>query len=256
MALYATYLVDNGIKSSILRSYISAIKKTLEIDGYRWDDNIVIFTSLTRACKLINDKVRKQFPIKKGLLELILIETNKLFVIQMYLNVMYKAMFSLAYFGMMRVGEITTGNHPVKAGDIHTADNKDKLKIYLYTSKTHGRESRPQEIKIQGRLHDDMCGNFDPYVLINNFLQMRGRYDTKGDALFIFRDGTPVKPTNFRNTLKLVLKRLNLNPKLYDTHSFRIGWATDLMKAGYSIDQIKHLGRWKSNVVYKYLRYF
>ena len=76
---------------------------------------------------------------------------------------------------------------------------------------------------------------------------------TPSDPLFIFSDGTPVAPHNVRKVLKLMLRSINLNPRLYDTHSFRKGRATDLFKAGYLVDQIKAMGCWRSNAIYKYL---
>ena len=61
---------------------------------------------------------------------------------------MYKALFSLAYYGMLRVGELTEGPHCIKGGNIHVGGNKDKLLVVLYSSKTHGKESCPQKLKI------------------------------------------------------------------------------------------------------------
>ena len=64
----------------------------------------------------------------------------------------------------------------------------------------------------------------------------------------------PVRPAHVRSILRRILKTINLNYRLYDTHSFRMGRATDLRKAGFSIEDIKELGRWRSNAVYKYLK--
>ena len=50
------------------------------------------------------------------------------------------------------------------------------------------------------------------------------------------------------------ISQLGLEGALYDTHSLRIGQATDLLKANVPIDEIKRKGRWKSNAVFKYLR--
>ena len=57
---------------------------------------------------------------------------------------LYKAVFALAYYGLMHIGELTQGNHPVLAKDIHIAKNKDKIRLLLHSSKTHGKESFPQ----------------------------------------------------------------------------------------------------------------
>ena len=66
---------------------------------------------------------------------------------------------------------------------------------------------------------------------------------------------SPVKAENLRSILRLLLDRINLDSSMYDVHSFRIGRTCDLHKFGYTIDQIKAMGRWKSNAVYRYLRY-
>ena len=57
----------------------------------------------------------------------------------------------MAYYGLMRIGELATGGHPVLAKDVHVNKQQLKLKLYLHTSKTHSKGTRPQEIKIQGR---------------------------------------------------------------------------------------------------------
>ena len=74
------------------------------------------------------------------------------------------------------------------------------------------------------------------------------------EQLFIFQDGTNLQNFHLRNLLRSILTELHLDADLYDTHSFRIGRATDLFKYNTNIDKIKELGRWKSNAVYKYLR--
>ena len=76
-ALFGAYLVDNGIQSSTLKSYFSAIKHVLKLDGYNWDDNKVLLSSLVRGCSLVNDRVKTRLPIQKGLLEMLLFEIER-----------------------------------------------------------------------------------------------------------------------------------------------------------------------------------
>ena len=137
-ALFGTYLVDGGVQSSTLKSYFSAIKHILKQDGYPWDDNKAILSSLVRGCCLENDKVKVRLPIQKSLLELLLFESERFFnesAPQPYLEILYKTIFCLAYYGMMRVGELTWSPHTVKACNIHVGHNKDKIQVVLYTSK-------------------------------------------------------------------------------------------------------------------------
>ena len=256
--MFCAYMVDSGYQSTTVKSYISAIKKFLIEDGYDWNDKIVLFNAITCSCKLLNDCVRTRLPIQIGLLELILFEVPRVFHgTQPYIVTLYRAVFALAYYGLMRISELVynnpNGQHFVRAKDIHVGMNKDKILVVLYSSKTHGKESRPQKIKIEAQ-EGDFGKNFCPFKLVRQFMQMRGGFDTKDDPFFIFSSGDKVTATHVRKVLKSCLCRLNLDFTLYDFHSYRIGMASDVMKNHFSLEEIKQKGRWKSNAVYKYLK--
>ena len=86
------------------------------------------------------------------------------------------------------------------------------------------------------------------------YIKMRQKIKNEQEQLFIFRDGSNLKAHHLRNLLRDILYSFKLEGNLYDTHSFRIGRATDLFKMGMDMENIKQMGRWKSNAVYKYLR--
>ena len=247
--MFIGYKIDNGMQSSTVKSYFSAIKKMLVEDGYDWDDQKVLLGSLTSACKLINDRVYTRLPIQCSLLEMILFEVKRIYSNQPYLKVMYLALFSLSYYGMMRVGELTLSLHVLKARDIHAAMNKDKLMLMLYTSKTHTTAKRPQKIKITSNLTEKSGfyakRNFCPFKLVNNYINWRFTIPTDREQFFIFRDGTPVTPENARTVLETCLTNLGLGATYYGMHSFRIGRTTDLIRSNlYSLEEVKHMGRW------------
>ena len=242
--------------SSSIKSYISAIKRILIDDGYEWRDKKVYLTALTKACKLVNDGVKTRLPITCGLLELILFEFQRILDRQEYLLCMYQAMFALGYYGLMRVGELTASNHVIKAGNLYVATKKDKILIILYSSKTHSVANRPQKIMITSNRGEAsgnyLHRNFCPFKLLQKYVAMTGQYDNaQEDQFFIFYDGSPVLPSHARQILKQVLTKLGLDSTLYGMHSLRIGRTSDLIKYNYSIDQVKRMGRWRSNVVYK-----
>ena len=255
---YVGHLIDCGLQSQTIKSYMSGIKTILEQDGYEWKLDRLLFNSLMKSCKLENDRIRVRLPIQIGLLEILLYELRKLYKMQVYLIYLYTALFLLAYYGLLRIGELTRSNHSLKARDLYIDRNKGKLLIVLYSSKTHGKESRPQRIKVEGNVHltreNAMKRRFCPYRYVNKFLELRGDYIHVTDNLFVFADNSPVQANQVRTVLRELLQCVGLDPNLYDTHSFRIGRATDLFKFHYSVDEIKHLGRWRSNAVYKYLR--
>ena len=96
-AIFATYLVDQGMQSSMLKSYISAIKFMLKLAGHEWNEGKIILTSLTRSCHMQNDTIYTRLPIKRALLEMILFELERVFKGQFYLECLFKALYSLAY---------------------------------------------------------------------------------------------------------------------------------------------------------------
>ena len=258
--LFIAYLIDNGMQSATVKSYVPAIKKTLIMNGYDWNDNLVLVRSLAKACRLINDSVRTRLPIHCGLLEMLLFEVQRHFKLnnQCYLEILYETLFALAYYGLMRVGEVTRSQHVLKAKDVHIATNKDNMLLVLYSSKTHDKESRPQKIKITANSIEH-SGNythryFCPFHLMRQYIDCRGDYSDEKEQFFVFRDMSPVTPMHARNILKLMIQKLGLDHGLYGMHSFRIGRTTDLIKFNYTIEEVKLMGRWKSNVIFKYIR--
>ena len=237
---------------------MSAIKSVLRADGYLWDDNVVLLHSLIRACKLINDRVTCHLPIQSGLMKMLIFEVERLYGgKQCYLESLYKALFVLAYYGLMRIGKLIESEHTLKANDIHVGMNKNKILMVLRSSKTHGKESLPQKIKITAQNNDAEFRKhrfFCPFSLVRNFLHMQGDYDFDNEFLFIFSGGQAVTQCNVREVLKTLLLDLNLDPSLYGFHGFRSGRATDLFKMQYSISEICKIGRWRSSAVYRYLK--
>ena len=126
--------------------------------------------------------------------------------------------------------------------------------LVLYSSKAHDKSCRPQKIKISSNNVASSKRYFCPFRLLRQYLKIRGDYHMDNEQLFVFRDHSPVLPHHPRNLLKSIISKLGLDPRLYNMHSFRIGRTTDLVKLKYSIDDIKLLGRWRSNVVFKYIR--
>lgn len=50
------------------------------------------------------------------------------------------------------------------------------------------------------------------------------------------------------------LKHAGVDTNRFKSHSFRIGGATALSMSGYSIDEIKKVGRWKSSAYKSYIK--
>ena len=161
-------------------------------------------------------------------------ELERIYKNQWYLEILFKTMFAISYYGLMRIGEVTASPHILKAKNVHIATNKDKLLLVLYSSKTHDEGCRPQKIKITAnaaeRTGNYLFRNFCPFKLMRLFIKERGcSYETESELFFVFRDKSAVNPQLARKVLKNAINTLGLDSNLYDFHCFHIGRSTDLM---------------------------
>ena len=65
---------------------------------------------------------------------------------------------------------------------------------------------------------------------------------------------SPLTRSQFTDVLAKAIRCLGLPTQVYTSHSFRVGRASDLASKGVPNETIKKLGRWKSNVVERYIR--
>ena len=167
-------------------------------------------------------------------------------------------MFAAAYYGLLRIGEISESPHAVLARNVHIGTNKNKILFVLLTSKTHDLGSKPQLVKF-GQKENDRPSRFDtpqldPFIILNEYLAARPPALSDTEQFFVFSDNSAVKPEHLRTVLKEMIQKIKLNPNLYSFHGMRSGCTGDLLSYGVSVETIKKLGRWKSNAVFTYLR--
>ena len=264
LTLFIAHLIKQNRQSSMIKSFILVIKAILREDGYKVTEDQYLLSSLTKACRIKNDSMRIHFPIQKVVLHMIIDEIDKQFGEQFYLRKLYRAMFLIAYYGLFRVGELICSEHVILAKNVHIAQNKKKLLIYLESSKTYNKGSIPQMVKIAAVNDKETRKNltvsykdYCPFNAIRDFIRIRKGFICKKEQFFVFCDRSPISAPQFRVILKKMLNKTGLQNNLYNCHSFRSGQSIDLLRMGISVKTILKLGRWssKSNMVYKYLRY-
>lgn len=86
---------------------------------------------------------------------------------------------------------------------------------------------------------------------VNHYMQYRPAHSK---YFFCHQNSYPLTRSQFTGVLSKAVQRLGLPTHLYASHSFRIGRALDLAAKGYSSETIKHLGRWNSGAVNRYIR--
>ena len=123
LTLFVTYVINEKKKSSTVKSYISAVKAILADGDIEINEDWFLLNSLTRVCRLNNDRVWIWLPIHKDMLNVIISTTTEYFMHgnQVYLTSLYSAMFATMYYGLFRVEEVTESEHTIKACDLHMA---------------------------------------------------------------------------------------------------------------------------------------
>ena len=160
LILFVDHLIETKKKSTTVKSYVSEIRGILADEGFRLCENSFLLTSLTLACKLINDRVKIRLPIQRLFLELILDKVDVIYPIQPYLCRVFKAIFVAGYYGLLHISEVAAGPHQILACNVHIRINKDKILFILLTSKTHNKGNLPQTVKITGLSisdHQKLC---------------------------------------------------------------------------------------------------
>ena len=219
------------------------------------NEDKILLNSIVRACRLNFDHFQTRLPIQKNLLNLIVQATEHYFSQrgQSYLSTLYTTLFSVAYYGLFRMGELASGEHPVKVCDVQLAKNKPKWQFILQTSKTHGTYMKPQIIKLSrtGNIDHSLCY---PYSLLICYSTIRPHYALRTEPYFIFLDRSLVTTAQAWLTLRMILASENIDEHLYSGHSFRLGHSLDLYDLGVPISVICKLGHWRLSAIYTYLK--
>ena len=224
---------------------------------YDWDDNRVLLGTLTGACKTLNDQFRTRLPIHKRLLELLILKLKDCTTVNPTWNKCTKCFSWLPTTEWLDLVSWQWVITQWKPKTCISLKNKKKILFILYSSKTHGKNKKPQKIKIAAS-QDAHMGHqrkqfFCPFLEPREYLAIRGNFKTDQDPFFVQSDHSPVLPHQVRAVLRKLLSSINLNAQAYNLHSFCVGRMTDMYQYGYSIEQIRIAGHWRSNAVYNYI---
>ena len=193
--------MNDNKKSQTVKSYISAIKTVLLDINVKIDEDRYLLNSLTRACKIHNDHLIQHLLIQKGMVRMLLRATDSYFrgKNQPYLILLYRTLFATMYFGLFRIGELTTGSHPVLVSDVYIGENKTKFLFLLRTLKMHNKGTKPQRVKITSapirckynvKKNEDSWSQLCPFLLLQSYMCIRPKYLNRSESFFVFRDTT------------------------------------------------------------------
>lgn len=135
--------------------------------------------------------------------------------------------------------------HAIQVQNVSYSPLDNTIKIVLHHSKTD-QAGRGAAIQLKST-HKIVC----PVSCIRLYLQLRPK--CRG-SLFCHISGSPVTRYRVVSVFNMLLEKLGLDTKLYKTHSFRIGAASNAWASGASQQSIAIEGRWKSSCLLNYIR--
>ncbi len=238
--VYLMSLVNQGLAPSTVLSKMSAINFAFKLFKLPEPASDFWIKEFLCGLKKGNPQTDLRIPITLDVLQSMINLLSKL-KYSMYDQLLYQAMFTLAFHAFLRPGEVT--------GEINNLDfchckvNKKDLKLTFFKFKHH--KGPPYTIKVVETQSVD-C----PVRAMSKYLKVRG---SGGGPLFCLETGDFVTYKKLNCLLKFLCKCLKINGKC-TPHSFRIGAATWAADQGASDDEIKRIGRWSSDSFLKYIR--
>ena len=258
LLLFAAHLALSGLAYTSIKVYFSSIGNWHTSCGQHKAYSLALTPRLEQVFRDIKKEQGRTRPQRVRLPITAQIMTQIYSVLTRsptaYQSIMLWAACCTAFFGFLRVGEMTVPSREAYDSSVHlsiedvTVDSKFNPTTVWLTIKQSKTDPFRMGIKLcLGRTESVVC----PVKAVLPYLAIRG--STPG-SLFSLKDGTPLTRVQFKTLLSATLKRAGLDDTKYNTHSFRIGAATSAKMAGITDLHIQKLGRWKSSAYQSYIR--
>ena len=250
IALYLAALKKEGLAPGSIRSALSTIAWKHKLLGVRDPTKDFLLTRVMEGLRRARPHPpNRVLPITADILHRLL-DALPGSVSAPYDATLMRAFFLLAYHGAFRVGELCESGtlvHTIKREDVSMGQGEDGRSIRLRL--TSFKFSKEEAIIL---LHPDDDGEHCPVRALSNYLCVR---PPLSGPLFLKENGAPLRRVKVAATLKSCAILAGLDAEKFNTHSLRVGRATDLAAAGASEALIRETGRWTSNAYLKYIRF-
>jgi hypothetical protein len=164
------------------------------------------------------------------------------------------AAMTLAFFGFLRIGEITcnsafneTQHLMVRDISLLPKSAPQYMLVKIKASKTD--PFRQGQTILVGKSHSKIC----PVSAMLAYLAEKDPNPKRG-PIFTYQNGSFLTREKLTSETRLLLSMGGLNSTEYAGHSFRIGAATSAAAANLPPWLIKVLGRWSSDCFERYIK--
>ena len=219
-------------------------------NNYRTPDPTTSFFILKLLQGAMGSRVQvdTRLPITRSILHRMLVALPYICSSPFY-KISYRSMFLLAFYGFLRVGEMTRNlgqvdNHCLLISAVQFLVNGLTISFISYK---HSVPGKIVKLFVSKQVNQEMR----PVVVLQRYLAVRGDY---GGCLFVHPIGSPISRSQFTDILQKTLSFIDSSSSLNKGHSFRMGSCTWYMQQGKTDSQIRSMGRWRSNAFLKYIR--
>lgn len=251
VARFVAYMSLSGKAAATAKNYLAGLSAYHKINSLPDPTNTFLIRTLLRGLTRSSAKGDNRYPITLERLQALL-PTLSLVCKDTYEACLFKAAFSLAFFGFLRVsemlGQTSTGGSrrgPLQLKDVSI--DLVSLSVKLSGSKTN-QTGRPEMVIIHKEFKNQ---EFCPINLMEKYVQAHPK---NSNTLFVHFNGSPVTRYQFQAVLKKSAHCLKWQVSGFTSHSFRIGAATSAAAKGVPVEEIMRKGRWKSAAVASYIR--
>ena len=250
VALFISHLYSKNLQYSTIRTYVSAISYVHKMTANTDPTTSFFIQKLLQGIKNQSQHFRSPLkPITKDMLHK-LVDTIPFCTSSSYMQTLYKALFLLTFHACLRAGEVVYSNkssNTLSVTQITPSGTNDNLKYHIqFHSYKHSNNAKPT-ITLNPSKHRDYC----PVAALQEYLSKRKPIS---GPLFLTKTKQPLTRAKFSTFLKTCIDMAGFDSADYNTHSFRIGRATQLASENATERTIKSTGRWKSSAFQKYIR--
>ena len=260
-ALFVAWAHKKNLAASTILQYFSGIKalhKKWGLSTEAWNSHVTKAMIRGRSNTQAPRKQKKE--VSPGLMKILREKIKRSTKMEREDKVTLWAVMSLLYYGSLRGGEVlgakedtfdpttTLMNADVKIEQVATEPGKSTWMVAV-------RVRNPKELKGQQEVTVECFATGGENCPVR---AVRGVTNLKrgGNRPFASRkDGSLMTKKWLNRTLRDLLQGIvDYDVATISSHSFRAGLATAMARAGYSDEEIKRQGRWRSDAFMKYIK--
>ena len=163
---------------------------------------------------------------------------------------MLQSLFTMMYVALLRISEVSytpKSSHNLRRKEVFLTNHAGQTVVKINMNSCKFSKGQVFNMMVSPNM-------VSPQISPVEFYDTYSKIRPKAEFAFVTKGGSPLTPAYVRSSLRRILSSINHRSVDFNTHSFRIGRATDMYAAGYSDMQISKAGRWNSKAFLRYIK--